>query len=316
MPALKRNLFHIVRWFVATFKLPRRFRDLLMWPITTRLLGRDYKGVVDRGEYRIFVDLEDQLNRLLLFYGNKYLRIWEPQTIKLLKILISGRKTVLTAGSHIGFVNLELLKSLHPAGIIHTFEPASHLFERTKENISLNGLGERICVHNTALGDSAGEAELFVSNLRTSLIAYTPDHLNKTKKEVVRVVALDEWVDENLKESIDLLVLDVEGYELPVLKGGVNILERDRPLICFEVAIKIDGGAEANKLYAFLQDRGYELYAIEDDYALENIQDGQDRPVNLKIIADHQVRGGYFNVIACHTSSNLISAVRSMVGKS
>lgn len=283
-----------------------------MWPVASRLLPPNHREVIERGSYRIIADLEDQLNRMLLFFGARYEGVWEPGTMALLKELARGARTVVTAGSHIGFVNLEILSALRPEGMIFTFEPASGLFARTVENIALNGAEDRIRAFRAAISDASGEGELFVSNLRTSLIAYTADHSSRAVREKVPLKTLDGWKSEQGIGSLDLLVLDIEGYELRALRGAEGILRDDRPALCLEVARKITNEEDAGALFAFLAERGYGAWAIDDDYSISRLRKGRPglpRLVNARELAP---AGGYYNVLAApkgHAAMDIVETL-------
>ena len=85
----------------------------------------------------------------------------------------------------------------------------------------------------TALGASTGYTTLFttVSDVLTSLDGTrVPDPVELT----VPVTTLDAIVRERDVRSIDLIKVDVEGWELPVFQGAAATLARDRPVVIFE----------------------------------------------------------------------------------
>lgn len=312
MKYLKQKLFLVVRGITRLLKPSTKLRNLIMWPLTSRLLPSDYTEVIQRDGYKIYAGLEDHLNRLLLFYGAHQNGVWEPVTMRLLKQVLSGAKIVVTAGSHIGFLNLELLPHISDKGSIYTFEPSRGLFERSKMNIELNGAEDRVSLTHCALGDEVGVGELYVSDLRTSLIPYTQHHLDKAERETVHITTLDTWKDEKKVGKVDLLSLDVEGYELAALRGATRMIHDDRPIICFEIAKKIRGAVDADDAYAFLRERDYEVFAIEDDYALLLTDTLGMNPIRLHVPESFQGTHGYFNCIACHIADPRIKLLRSM----
>ena len=54
----------------------------------------------------------------------------------------------------------------------------------------------------------------------------------------VEVISLDEWIKDNPLENVDFIKVDVEGYELEVLKGSENTIKSFKPVIFIEIAKK------------------------------------------------------------------------------
>ncbi len=74
----------------------------------------------------------------------------------------------------------------------------------------------------------------------------------------VRVEKLDNLIPDDLK--IDLIKIDVEGAEYPVISGGRDLIKRSRPVIIFE------HGANASGMYGRTSGELYDL--IREDIGL------------------------------------------------
>ena len=55
-------------------------------------------------------------------------------------------------------------------------------------------------------------------------------------KEKVNCVTIDDYVKRNNLSSLDLIKIDVEGYEGPVLKGALNSIEKFKPTLFIEIS--------------------------------------------------------------------------------
>jgi hypothetical protein len=105
----------------------------------------------------------------------------------------------------------------------------------------------------------------------------------------VQQITLDElWISEG-KPTIDLLKIDAEGAEVPVLKGGRKLIETCTPLILFENQnVGQFSGLESAKLLAEL---GYLIYVynpmIQD---LSTVQASVQLPTALNLVAVHPNR--------------------------
>lgn len=103
-----------------------------------------------------------------------------------------------------------------------SFEPAPATFSRLRDNIALNRLNDRTSLYQCALGNTKGQVS-FTSNENCT------NHVSRNEKYSSEdcVVVPIEVLDEMLQEREPLLMkIDVEGYELPVLRGAQRVLSR------------------------------------------------------------------------------------------
>lgn len=138
--------------------------------------------------------------------------------------------TIVEAGAHIG-VDTVQMSNLWPKGTIHAFEPIPELFSQLQRNTSQQ---DNICCYPMALGKQTGSTKIFVSSGRSDAsssllppkehLTYHPDILFETEIQVP-TITLDEWAEEQNIKKIDFLWLDLQGYELEVLKAAANVLE-------------------------------------------------------------------------------------------
>ncbi len=97
-------------------------------------------------------------------------------------------------------------------------------------------------LHGCAVGESTGEISFFVHRKRSgysSLGRPTAGDDNSAFEIQVRIEKLDNLVSYS---DVDAIKIDVEGAELGVLRGAVNILRRCRPIIMFESGPQANDG--------------------------------------------------------------------------
>lgn len=179
-------------------------------------------------------------------------------TVALAALLQPGSNCV-DVGAHIGTVLAEMIR-LAPEGTHRAFEPVP-----TKVR-SLRKRFPAVEVIEAATSDTAGTARFYhdldrpgFSGLRKPV---DPTSLNTYD---VDVVVLDEQLAD--AERIDFLKIDVEGAELPSLRGAGGLLERYRPAILFECGTDPQlqrFGYKRSDLFGFLVERGYDVYSIVD----------------------------------------------------
>ena len=134
-----------------------------------------------------------------------------------------------------------------------TYEPVPELFEVLKNNLQKFN---NITFINKAVGSHCGEVKLYVDINRLSMTSQAP--LVENEEITVPIVTLDSEEHEN----VSFLKVDVEGFELQVLEGAVNLIERDKPTCMIEIyepwCKKLDFPVE--KYFEFFEERGYNTY--------------------------------------------------------
>jgi FkbM family methyltransferase len=144
---------------------------------------------------------------------------------------------VVDVGANTGFYSL-LACVVRSDVFVSAFEPYPPALARLRVNLDLNGFADRVQVHEAALSESDGLAELFVPSSEHGLVE-TSCTLNSSFKDgfestcPVRVSTLDSSVSPGQRVSI--VKIDVESVEAQVLAGGARILERWRPVVFLEV---------------------------------------------------------------------------------
>ena len=82
----------------------------------------------------------------------------------------------------------------------------------------------------------------------------------ETVEVPVRTVRLDDFAKENALTTIDLIKLDIEGHEVPAIRGLGEHLAMSRPPILVEILSDSSG----SEIWKLLQPLGYEAYRIAD----------------------------------------------------
>ncbi len=141
--------------------------------------------------------------------------------LDLLRLTVSDPlRTIFDVGGNFGQTAVHLA-SAFPGSRVHTFEPVPSSFQRLQESVAHR---PAISCHHLAIGDRAGMFPIHVTEDAETNSFLAND--NSTDHLDVPMDTLDGFTAANRIEFIDLLKIDVEGYELPVLKGAENLLRR------------------------------------------------------------------------------------------
>jgi len=130
----------------------------------------------------------------------------------------------LDIGAYVGVYTVLSARAVGEAGCVVAFEPEVRRFERLQENLSLNGLGN-VRPFRVALGEAEGEGRLYVKGPPSpSLVVPQGQAAGGTESALVRVVKGDDYWKAHGLPSPRVVKIDVEGYELSVLKGLRGLL--------------------------------------------------------------------------------------------
>lgn len=196
---------------------------------------------------------------------------WGMPTIKLDKISKSIVKqylplnpVIIDCGAHDGADSVELASIL--GGHVHAFEPVPSLFDRLLSRTKTFG---NIHCYNVALSDETGDQYFFVSeggsDASSSLLEpkeHLLDHPDTmfSKKIKVKTLKLDDWAIQQKLLQVDMLWLDMQGFELQMLKAS-NLILDSVSVIHTEVSTKETyKGVILYKEYKdFLEKKGFQV---------------------------------------------------------
>ncbi|MGB0579777.1 MAG: FkbM family methyltransferase [Limisphaerales bacterium] len=143
--------------------------------------------------------------------------------------LLTPVNTILDVGANIGEFS-EWVAKFWPEAKIHAFEPLPCCLSPLQQVAARH---PQVSIHEFALGEKSGEAEMFENEFSpsSSLLPMTDRHREiwpKTAKDKpvnVPIRTLDAFVEENQLSTPTLLKLDVQGFEINVLRGASKALK-------------------------------------------------------------------------------------------
>jgi FkbM family methyltransferase len=167
-------------------------------------------------------------------------------------------KGVIHVGAHVG----QEYDAYKKQGItkIVWFEPVKETYQKLVFNLPPNSL-----TYNIALGNEEGEKEMYIETVnggQSSSLLEPGTHLETypnitfDSKQKVQMFRLDSFA---FPDTLNMLNMDVQGYELEVLKGAVNTLNHI-DIIYTEINTEdvYKGCVHVDQLDEFLGTRGFE----------------------------------------------------------
>jgi FkbM family methyltransferase len=159
-------------------------------------------------------------------------------------------------GANVGLYTTFLAKAVGSAGSVVAFEPQPMNHAHLAENISLNELSN-VTIVQRALGESSGNGNLGRGNIigNYSLVA-TPTGAS----DEVEIVSGDAFAFTHKLMTPHLIKIDVEGFELSVLRGLHATLRNPAcRMVCIEVhPYLLPSGTTAEQVIDLLQSAGFE----------------------------------------------------------
>jgi FkbM family methyltransferase len=244
----------------------RQFRNTIEWRASHSL----------RKEAPWSVNRWGQRYQALSLTEYHYLRDGNPETYESLLIekTIEPGMTVLDVGANHGLFSLEAASMLAGDGIVHAFEPTPSTRSLLEKNLAANDLA-MVKVFPFAVGESPGTARLRVHHEWTGLNTLagediTWNHRTLHADEVIEVpvISLDDHAQAEGLDQIHFLKIDVEGFELGVIRGARGLLQNKRvKQIMLEIGDSTcrQAGVDPTDLVAELDSVGYDLFAMTPD---------------------------------------------------
>jgi len=175
------------------------------------------------------------ISRTLALFGTR-----EKEHIYILQRELKEGMVVLDIGANIGYYALMEAALVGAQGHVYAVEPSPQNYLLLKKNVELNHFEKVIDIFHIGISDRIGDAKLYLSS-SSNLHTFHPEKYNYTQDDYlsdnvidVAITTISEFVKD--KKKIDLIRMDIEGYEVEAFQGMMKILEDDyfSPKILFE----------------------------------------------------------------------------------
>jgi FkbM family methyltransferase len=226
------------------------------------LIGRTDQQIVRRNGITYDLDLSQGID-FAIFLGDLY----ERQTKAALRKLVSPASLVVDIGANIGVHTLYLAQLVGTKGRVLAFEPTEFAFRKLRRNLKLNpALSFRVEPYHCFLAakDGAGVPEAVYSSWP---LAAKPGlhakHLGrKMQTDLAQSRSLDSILGERTDQKVQLVKLDVDGFECDVLDGATYMLRKARPIFVMELAPYVleERGSSLDHLLSYFLPNGYVFY--------------------------------------------------------
>ena len=226
---------------------------------------------------------------------------YEPFESSLLFKLASGCSSFCDIGANVGFYTIGAL-AVNPEIEIRSFEPNKAVVDRLLRNLSLRDKSseDSVLIFNTALGErEESNKTLFIPGFTgsggASLRDLHPDE-GKAVEVLTSVTTLDHIIGND--SVIDLVKIDVEGFELSVIQGGIKAIAKHKPTIFIELLRKwmAPFGSHPQNVLDLLKGLGYECFAISEE-KIQAVEIVDDLTIETNFIFCHPLRPSHMELM-------------------
>jgi FkbM family methyltransferase len=222
-----------------------------------------------------------------------YRRATDPVLLNLLRFVPRGGR-VLEAGANEGQYTGLLADMVGPRGRLLAIEPVPATFSRLTSRVQESARGW-VSLERVALAEQEGQSQMMVPGSdsgQASLRAHDAGSWSRPEREVfdVCVTTVDALMARGALDRLDFCKLDVEGAELPLLRGARATLLRFRPVLLVELSRMwaTAFGYQPEDLLTELRELGYRDFLVADR-VLRPLSPGDlaDMESSINVVARH-----------------------------
>ena len=223
-----------------------------------------------RGADEVWVSRDDMLFAadpgVLIGWNVLMFGSYEPELRRVFESVLRPGDVAIDVGANVGWHTLLMARCVGPGGSVLAIEPNPSVRMRLERNVEINRL-ENVRILPFAVSNAECTAEFFAPAARDTGAGdghLVPAGCGNGNIISVDVRTLDGVVSERQLRGVDLIKLDIEGFEWPAMRGAERTIERFRPVVVFEYNDEYvgRGTGSAREIGDFLGQLGYRLYTV------------------------------------------------------
>ena len=203
-------------------------------------------------------------------------KIWEPQIGEVIQKELPSGGVFVDVGANIGYFSMLAATIVGPEGSVYSFEPIPRLCSQLKKSAAVNNFTTIHCIEK-GCGAKHEEMTLHVS------------HSNIGGSSVVKKFSADETCEISVTtldsecvgmKQIDVIKIDVEGFEYEVLLGAEKIITQHSPKFIIELSPSTYEHRDSElsrKILTLLDSYYYNIFDIDNQEFVTDIDSFLDK---------------------------------------
>ena len=196
---------------------------------------------------------------------------WEPHIVDAIRSSLKPGGVFVDIGANVGVMSFNAADVVGPTGRVIGFEPNPRNVTVYRRGIAANGFG-----HVTLFPFALSERRHMLTVTSASNGKVTGEASPTQAADVIQAVTLDEMLAH--EPRVDFIKIDIEGWELPALKGSRETMRRHRPLVLCEfnpLCLRTQGQIDARELADFIFERTEHVDLVEHDQSRTRVSSAQ-----------------------------------------
>jgi len=260
------NSVQLLAWLGNRLGKPRGFERIVRWFASPEKCSDLPELCLLRDGFVFLARPSVQVDWHVAFFGT-----YEPEVRKIFRTVLPLGGIALDIGANVGWHTLLMASLVGASGRVLAVEPNPALRQRLHDHLHLNRFGQ-VEVMPCAAADTEEMMEFYApaANDRDSgnghVVEHPRGHVGTIRVDSRR---LDTIITAAKCERLDLIKIDVEGFEWRVLRGGEETIARFHPHIVFEYNAEYAprGGGTPELIGEFFRTHRYRLFAIGLNWA-------------------------------------------------
>ena len=236
--------------------------------------GLNKKNLVIRNSVKWKLDISEGIDLSIFLFG-----AFQQDLVKSINEYICKDKhsnntffNIIDIGSNIGDKSLSIAQSLSNKNFnrykIFSIEPTDYAFKKQINNIKLNpNLKKKIKSFKYFVSNEKKKPNNIYSSWRLDSNEKTHEvHKGVLKKvnKLTDIISLDNFIKKNKIKNKIILKIDVDGFEMNVLKSSIKTLKKMKPIIFMEYApyLFYENSFSSKEFFKFLKRYNYKIYDL------------------------------------------------------
>lgn len=241
------------------------------------------------------------LNRTCGIYADRGFRNWvssNPHVYtrinQFLDRIVGPQDSFIDCGASFGWICVPLVSRLqlsHGSGKVLAIESDSNTFRLLSKSSERNKFDSRFIIENVFVGDSSTFVDFYSCSASGMSGGYLNGHIREAIEKnnesvtltTVRSTTLDALVQKHNIQNVAAVKLDIEGGELPALRGSLDLIKSNESVVFIVEANSVTcraAGYTVEDVWSFFQDLNFKVYTFSAELqcclnACDNYDEGK-----------------------------------------